>query len=231
MKTAFISGAARGIGFATARLLHEAGYKVFANYRTMTDDLAALCTDGVIGLCGDVCCGDDVARMIHSAGRIDVLVNNAGIAMVKPFTDTTVQDWDNIIAANLRSVFLCTQAVVPTMIFQKNGCIVNISSIWGEVGGSCEVAYSTAKAGVIGMTKALAKELGPSGIRVNAVSPGIINTDMNAELSPEDIAALCHATPLERFGAADDIAQTVLFLAENNFITGQVLRVDGGFCS
>ena len=147
-------------------------------------------------------------------------------------TDLTVAQWDYLFHVNVRSTFLCSQAVLPDMIARKSGAIVNVSSVWGITGASCEVAYSASKAAVIGLTKALAKELGPSGIRVNCVAPGVIDTDMNAQLTEQDRAVLCDQTPLERIGTPEEVAQCILFLASDRagFITGQVLSPDGGFC-
>ena len=163
-------------------------------------------------------------------GGVDVLVNNAAVAQIKLFSDITSDDWDNIFNVNVKGMFNCTKAVLPYMIHQKHGKIVNISSIWGITGASCEVHYSASKAAVIGLTKALAKELGPSGIQVNCVAPGVVNTDMNAELSKEDIEQIADETPLGVIGNASDIANTVCFLASDkaDFITGQVISPNGG---
>ncbi|MDC0700747.1 SDR family oxidoreductase, partial [Blautia wexlerae] len=161
---------------------------------------------------------------------VDVLVNNAGIAQQKLFTDLTDTDWDRIFAVDVKGVFLCCQAALPHMIHEKRGAIVNISSMWGQVGASCEVHYSAAKAAVIGLTKALAKELGPSQIRVNCIAPGVIATEMNDLLGAETLEALREETPLEAIGTAEQVADAVRFLASDqaSFITGQVLGVNGG---
>lgn len=162
--------------------------------------------------------------------RADVVVNNAGISLIKPFTDISEDEWERQLSVNLSGIFRVTKAVVPSMISRKCGAIVNISSVWGVYGASCEVAYSAAKAGVIGFTKALAKELAPSGITVNAVAPGVIESPMNsAHLTADELKALCDETPLGRMGKPSEVAQAVRALAENRFITGQVLGVDGGF--
>ncbi|MCH5207438.1 MAG: 3-oxoacyl-ACP reductase FabG [Oscillospiraceae bacterium] len=162
--------------------------------------------------------------------RVDILINNAGISLIKPFTDISEDEWERQLSVNLSGIFRVTKAVVPSMISRKNGAIVNISSVWGVYGASCEVAYSAAKAGVIGFTKALAKELAPSGITVNAVAPGVIESPMNsAHLTEDELKALCDETPLGRMGKPSEVAQAVRALAENRFITGQVLGVDGGF--
>lgn len=173
-----------------------------------------------------------VENVLREFGHIDILVNNAGISMIKPFLDTTREDWQRIIDADLSGVFNVTRAVVPFMVRRKSGAVVNISSVWGNVGASCEVAYSAAKAGVNGFTKALAKELGPSGITVNAIAPGVIDSPMNRnQLTDEELSALEDETPLCRLGQPYEVAKAVRSIAENRFITGQVLGVDGGFGS
>ncbi len=169
-----------------------------------------------------------VKSVIDRTGGIDILVNNAGVGLIKLFTDTTEIEWQRILSVNLTGAFNCTQSVLPDMLRRHEGHIINISSMWGEVGASCEVAYSAAKAGLIGMTKALAKEVGPSGICVNCISPGVIDTDMNACLSSDDLEALADETPLGTIGTPDDIAKCVEFLATSRFITGQVIGVNGG---
>lgn len=171
-----------------------------------------------------------VEDVLKEFRHIDILVNNAGISLIKPFTDTTEDDWERQLSVNLSGVFRVTKAVVPSMIKRKSGAVVNISSVWGVHGASCEVAYSSAKAGVIGFTKALAKELGLSGITVNAVAPGVIESPMNSShLSDEELLALCGETPVGRIGKPYEVAGAVRAIAENKFITGQVLGVDGGF--
>lgn len=170
-----------------------------------------------------------VEGVLRGFGHIDVLVNNAGISLIKPFLDTSYEEWKHIIDVNLTGVFNVTRAVVPSMVRRKSGAVVNISSVWGTCGASCEVAYSAAKAGIIGFTKALAKELGLSGITVNAVAPGVIDSPMNAHLTAEELAQLAEETPLCRLGQPREVAAAVRALAENRFITGQTLGVDGGF--
>ncbi len=171
-----------------------------------------------------------VEDILRSFGRIDVLVNNAGISQIKLFTDITNSDWQRVMDIDLTGCFNMTQACVRGMISRRSGAIVNVSSVWGVHGASCEVAYSAAKAGVIGMTKALAKELGPSGITVNCIAPGVIDSPMNSShLSQEELSELAEQTPIMRLGRAEEVASAVRALAENRFITGQVLGVDGGF--
>ena len=171
-----------------------------------------------------------VNKLLGEFGHIDILVNNAGISLIKPFLDTTAEEWRRMIDVDLTGVFNVTRAVVPSMVKRKSGAVVNVSSVWGVCGASCEAAYSAAKAGVIGFTKALAKELGPSGITVNAVAPGVIDSPMNsAHLTAEELAELAEETPLCRLGQPSEVARAIRALAENRFITGQVLGVDGGF--
>ena len=172
-----------------------------------------------------------VEQVLRDYGRIDVLVNNAGISQIKLFTDITPQDWQQVMNVDLNGVYNMTHAAVKSMINRKSGSIVNISSVWGVYGGACESAYSAAKAGVIGLTKALARELGASGITVNCVAPGVIDSPMNSShLTPEELSELSEQTPLCRLGQPSEVAKAVRALAENRFITGQVLGVDGGFC-
>ncbi len=234
-ETVLITGASRGIGYATAKLFAVNGYTVYANYRSSPKSLELLseklsergCT--LIPLYADVSNSNDVEHMVSQTNGVDILINNAGIAQFKQFVDMSETDWDNMMSVNLKSVYLCTHCVIPHMIKRKHGAIVNISSVWGVTGGSCEVHYSAAKAGVIGFTKALAKEMAPSGIRVNCIAPGVIETDMNKELSDYDRQLIKEQTPLGTIGLPDHIAQAALFLAENQFITGEILNVNGGF--
>jgi len=234
-ETVLITGASRGIGYATAELFAVNGYTVYANYRSSPKSLELLseklsergCT--LIPLYADVSNSNDVEHMVSQTNGVDILINNAGIAQFKQFVDMSEADWDNMMSVNLKSVYLCTHCVIPHMIKRKHGAIVNISSVWGVTGGSCEVHYSAAKAGVIGFTKALAKEMAPSGIRVNCIAPGVIETDMNKELSDYDRQLIKEQTPLGTIGLPDHIAQAALFLAENQFITGEILNVNGGF--
>ncbi len=235
MKTVLITGASRGIGFVAARLFAESGYKVFANYNKTDSTLPALSKELaergflLIPVFGDVSKKEDVEKLFAECGEVDVLINNAGISEFSQFIDISEEAWDKMLDVNLKSVYLCSLAAAPAMISKKQGRIINISSVWGVTGGSCEVHYSASKAGIIGLTKALAKELGPSGITVNAIAPGVIETDMCADLTAADIAALCDETPLGKIGKPEDVAKTALFLAESGFITGEVINVNGGF--
>ena len=234
-KKVLITGASKGIGYATANLLAREGYVVYANYFKTSHTLTPLSHQlkslghTLIPVYGDVSNPIDVANIVKQTGSIDILINNAGISQFKTFTDISLDDWNNMLSVNLTSSFLCTQGVVSHMINNKWGKIINISSIWGVTGGSCEVHYSAAKAGMIGFTKALAKELGPSGIQVNCIAPGVIETDMNNDLSDADKAYLIQQTSLEKIGLPEDIAKTILFLIQDKFITGSVIQVNGGF--
>lgn len=196
--------------------------------RSLMGKLKCLCAPMDIADVNSV--NDTVQSVLREFGHIDILINNAGISLIKPFLDTSYEEWRRVMDIDLTGVFNVTRAVVPSMVSRKSGAVVNISSVWGVHGASCEVAYSAAKAGVIGFTKALAKELGPSGITVNAVAPGVIDSPMNsAHLTPEEMSGLAEDTPLGRLGQAYEVARAVRALAENRFITGQVLGVDGGF--
>lgn len=230
MRNVLITGASRGIGAATAREFAALGDRVIINYNKSKAEAEALAEEiGGVAICADVSKPDDVRKMIAQAGEIDVLVNNAGICGFYMLDAMNDEEWKNMIETNLNSVFYCSREVLPAMINKKCGVIVNVSSIWGICGASCEVAYSAAKAGVIGFTKALAKEVGPSGIRVNCIAPGAIDTDMNKNLDDEARAAICEETPLGRLGTPEEIAKVIVFLAnENGFITGQILSPNGG---
>ncbi len=234
-QTVLITGASRGIGRACALAFGRAGYRVLANYlqnddaaRSLQAELSALGVEASL-LRADVSDEAQVAALGAEAGHVDVLINNAGISYEAPLQDMTGADWDRVQAVCLKSVFLCTKAILPQMIARQSGSILNISSIWGLCGASCEVAYSAAKAGVIGFTRALAKEVGLSHIRVNCIAPGVIDTDMNAHYTDADLRALCDETPLGRIGTPDEVASAALFLAQHPFITGQTLNVSGGF--
>ncbi len=236
MKTVLITGSSRGIGAETARCFAQHGWKVAVNYRSSKEAALRLAEEiGGKAFCADVSSEEQAVRLIDQVtkefGQIDVLVNNAGIAQQKLFTDLTAKEWKDMFAVDVDGVFYCSKAVLPQMIRRKCGKIINLSSIWGLTGASCEVHYSAAKAAVIGLTKALAKEVGPSGIQVNCVAPGVILTDMNLSmLTPSDLDQLKEEIPLERLGRPQEIAKTILFLAEESgdYLTGQVLSPNGG---
>ncbi|MEQ8236603.1 MAG: SDR family oxidoreductase [Syntrophomonadaceae bacterium] len=240
-KTVLITGASKGIGRATAELFAQNNCNVVINYlhsgREAESLVKRLREEGysVMAYQADISCRDQVEAMVNAAmkrfGMIDILVNNAGIAQQKLFTEITEAEWDRMLNVHVKGIFHCCQCVLPHMISKKKGKIINISSIWGITGASCEVHYSTAKAAVIGFTKALAREMGPSNIQVNCVAPGIIATDMNAGLEEADIHRLLEDTPLMRFGNPFEIAHAVLYLASDkaDFLTGQVLSPNGGF--
>ncbi len=230
MKHVLITGASRGIGAETARLFAQKGYNVTLNYRTEQAAAEKLAKEiGATPFQADVADSSQVAYMLEQIPNVDILINNAGFAQFGFFDSLSDEDWKRMLDVTLSGAFYCTRGVLPHMIHQKSGAIVNVSSIWGLVGSACEVAYSTAKAGLIGMTKALAKEVGPSGIRVNCVAPGVIDTQMNANLDIETIEQLKEETPLGRLGTPKEIAETILFLSDSNsFITGQILSPNGG---
>lgn len=230
MKRVLITGASRGIGAAAAREFAKRGDYVIINYNKSKEAAESLAAElGGEALCADVSNSAAVTAMFKAAGEVDILINNAGVASFSLFDETSDEEWDRVIGVNLSGAFYCTRAVLPQMIYRKSGAIVNVSSMWGLVGASCEVPYSAAKAGLIGLTKALAKEVGPSGIRVNCVAPGAVDTDMNAGLDDAALAELCAETPLGRLGSPEEIAAAIVFLAKDSgFITGQTLSPNGG---
>ncbi|MBE7024677.1 MAG: SDR family oxidoreductase [Ruminococcaceae bacterium] len=230
MKTVVITGGAGGIGSGICRRFAAAGYRVIIGYNRSEESAEALAREiGGMPLPVNVCQSDSVRTFAETVGRADVLVNNAGIAAQKLFTEITEEEWDEMFDVHVKGAFRLCQAFLPAMLREKEGSIVNVASMWGQVGASCEVHYSAAKAALIGMTRALAKELGPSGIRVNCVSPGVIATDMMAGFSEADKRALEEETPLGRMGTPHDVAEAVLYAAEARFLTGQVIAPNGGF--
>lgn len=237
MKTVFITGGSRGIGAAAVKKFHDEGYAVAFGYNNAEKEAMLLAEKfGAVALKGDLSDAADTERLcgeaVKALDHIDVLVLNAGTALPqKLLTDTTLGEWDRLFDINVRSMFVCLKALLPHMISRHSGSIITVASMWGEVGASCETAYSASKAAVIGLTKAVAKEVGPSGIRVNCISPGVIATDMNAHLSDEDMQTLCDETALCAIGTAGQAADAVYMLAseQSSFITGQVLGVNGGF--
>lgn len=239
MKTALITGGTKGIGKAIALEFLKRGYEVVLNY--CHDERAALATQeefNMQGYCsvllrGDVSDPEQVNDMFKEYfgiyEKLDVLVNNAGISLIRVIQDTSPEDWDKVFGVNAKGTFNCCRAVVDRMIGNGGGSIINVSSIWGEVGASCEVAYSASKGAVIAFTKALAKELAPSNVRVNCVSPGVIDTSMNADLTGEEMEELIERIPAGRIGRPEDVAKACAYLAEAEYVTGEVLSVGGGF--
>ena len=234
-KVAIVSGGSRGIGASIVETLASSGFDVVLNYRFSADNANDIASkfSNVVTFQADVSDHAQVKSLvdftISKFGRIDLLVNNAGIDFIYTLSDTSDSDFDTVLRNNLYSAFYLSKEVSPYMINAKSGLIINISSIWGIVGASCEMAYSVSKAGLDAMTKSLAKELGPSNIRVNSIAPGIIDTDMNSFLSKEELSEIVNDIPLERIGLPSDVADTVLFLDKNSYITGQVIQVTGGW--
>lgn len=235
MKTALVTGGSRGIGAAICRALAADGWQVAVNYlhaeeaaRSLARELHGVAVQADVSREAEVAAM--AARVRRELGEPSLLVNNAGVAQQKLFTELTEEDWDRMFAVHCKGAFLASRAALPGMIRRREGCILNISSMWGETGGSCEVHYSAAKAALIGFTKALAKEVGPSGVRVNAIAPGVIDAGMSASLPPQTLAALREETPLGLLGAPEDVARLAAFLASEGarFITGQVVGVNGG---
>jgi 3-oxoacyl-[acyl-carrier protein] reductase len=235
VKNILITGGSRGIGEAMVRSFTEQGCSVAFTYRSSYDAAKKLSEEtGALAIMADSAYEDQVVGAVAEAakflGGIDVLINNAGISSYSLLQDLSLAEWNECMAVNLTSAFLYSREVIPHMLKNHMGRIINISSMWGLVGASCEVHYSAAKAGLIGFTKALAKELGPSGITVNAIAPGVIDTDMNSHLSSEDISTLEDETPVGRIGKSYEIAKAALYLADehSSFITGEVLNISGG---
>lgn len=234
-KVVVVTGGSRGIGAEIVKFLAKLDYKVVLNYNkseSYAQDVKKELNNVEI-FKADVSKKEEANALIDFAikkyGKIDVLINNAGIAQTNLFTEITDEDWNNIINTNLNSAFYCSREAVKNMIHNKSGLIINISSIWGITGASCEVAYSTSKAAINGFTKALAKELGPSNIRVNAIAPGIINTAMNSYLSEDELKNIKEEIPLEKIGDPVDIAKCVKWLIEDNYTTGQIISINGGW--
>ena len=238
-KVAIVTGASRGIGREIAKSLAKQNIKVIANYNNSEEKAIELKkeleAEGIVIdiVKADVSKREEIKKLVNyiieKYKKIDILVNNAGISEYKLFTDETDEDWNRVINNNLYSAFAMTQEVIPNMIKNKNGCIINISSVWGMVGASMEVLYSISKAGIDGLTKALAKELGPSNIRVNAIAPGIVDTDMCKNFTKEDLENIKEEIPLEKIGRVEDIAKCVNWLIKDSYTTGQIISINGGW--
>lgn len=234
-----VTGGSRGIGAEIVKTLANENYKVILNYNNSKEQAEKIQQElleqgkEIEIIKADVSKKEEAEKLIQFAinkfNKIDILINNAGISQEGLFTDVTEEEWQKIINTNLNSVFYCTQQALKYMIQKQQGCIINISSIWGETGASCEVAYSTTKAAINGMTKALAKEVGPSNIRVNAIAPGIIDTDMNKKLTIEELEQIKEEIPLNKIGKAIDIAKCVKWLVEDEYTTGQIISINGGW--
>lgn len=236
MNTVLVTGGSRGIGAEIVRAFAKAGYRSAFFYRASEEAAQALAQEtGAYAIRCDVSDSAQVNAACREAERllshVDVLVNNAGVAQQKLLTDVTDEEWRRMLDTNLSGAFYVCRAVLPGMISRRYGRIVNVSSIWGQVGASCEAHYSAAKAGLIGLTKALSKEVGLSGVTVNCICPGVIETDMLSAFTADDLAVLAEETPVGRLGTPRDVAQSVLWLAapESGFVTGQIIGVNGGF--
>lgn len=239
IKNIIVTGGSKGIGESFVKNLAREGHRVILNYNNSEEQAKQIKNNlkeeniDIDIFKADVSIKEQARELVKFAIQkyktIDVLINNAGISQIKLFTDITDKEWNNILSNNLSSAFFMSQEVAKYMINQKDGCIINISSIWGITGASCEVAYSVTKAGINGLTKALAKELGPSNIRVNAIAPGIINTSMNSSLTEDDKNQIIEEIPLQRIGEVQDLYPCVKWLIEEKYTTGQIISVNGGW--
>ncbi len=220
MKKVLITGGATGIGKATALLFKQKGYEVFITYNQSEPDF-----DGITKIKCNLENENEIIELFNQITSIDVLVNNAGISLIKQINDTTAEEYDKIMRINARSYFLCSREAVKLMLKSHSGAIVNVSSMWGQLGASCEIAYSMSKAAVIGLSRSLAQELAPSGITVNCVCPGIIDTRMNSMFEKSELE---EEVPIGRLGTAEEVADAIYFLSQNKYITSQILGVNGG---
>ena len=225
-----ITGGSRGIGAAAVRQFCARGDRVWFLYEKNDAAAEAVASEtGAAAIRCDVADEAQVAAAFSQIPEVDVLINNAGIAHYGLINQITPEQWHRIFAVHVDGAFYCIRAALPSMLAKQRGCIINVSSMWGQVGASCEAAYSAAKGALLALTKALAQELGPSGIRVNAVAPGVIRTDMCASVDPDVLEGLRQQTPIERLGTPEDVAGAMVYLAEADFVTGQILPVNGGF--
>ena len=229
MKTVLVTGGTRGIGKSIALAFLKKGYRVCVTYSKDEESAVKARAEGLEVYLADVASETAVREVFEKIGKVDVLVNNAGVSLIKQIQDVEYEEFNRLMSVNVGGAFLCAREAAKRMIEQKSGLIVNVSSVWGEVGGSCESVYSASKAALLGFTKALAKELGWSGIRVNSVSPGMIDTPMNAHFSKEEVSAIIEEIPMGRIGKGEDVANAVLYLEENEYVTGIDIPVNGGF--
>lgn len=228
--TTVITGGSRGIGAAAVELFAAKGHRVYFLYEKEHQAAKAVAQrTGATAICCDVADENAVKAAFSQIGGVDILVNNAGICYYGLMSQMTGQQWSRIFDVNVKGIFHCINAAMPSFLEKHRGCVINVSSMWGRTGASCEVAYSASKGAVIALTKALAKELGPSGIRVNAVAPGVILTDMCKSVSADILAELAEEAPLGRNGSPRDVARAMEYLAEADFVTGHILNVDGGY--
>ena len=230
MRTTVITGGSRGIGAAAVRRFSQAGDRVWFLYEKNHEAAAAVAEEtGATPICCDVADREAVEAAFRQIGDVDLLICNAGICHYGLMSMISQDQWDRIFAVNVGGIYHCVNAAMGSFLKKQSGCIITVSSMWGRVGASCEAAYSATKGAVIALSKALAKELGPSGIRVNCVAPGVIQTDMCASVDPEILAEMAEDTPAGRNGTPDDVAQAMEYLANAEFVTGHVLNVDGGY--
>ena len=230
MKTVVITGGSRGIGAAAVKLFASRGHRVYFLYEKEHEAAKAVAeATGAEAICCDVADGQAVQEAFRKIPHVDILICNAGIVHVGLMSQMTGSQWDRIFDVNVKGIYHCVNAAMPSFLKTHSGCIITVSSMWGQVGASCEAAYSATKGAVIALTKALAQELGPSGIRVNCVAPGVIRTDMCANVAEDIMQDLQEQTPVGRLGTPEDVAQAMLYLSEAEFVTGQVLPVNGGF--
>ena len=229
MKTVLITGGVRGIGKSIADAFAKKGYRVCVTYSKDEASASLAREEGLEVYKADVAVEADVVSLFKTIGKVDILVNNAGVSLIKQIQDVEYAEFNRLMSVNVGGAFLCSREAAKGMIDNQAGLIINISSVWGEVGGSCESVYSASKAALIGFTKALAKELGWSGIRVNCISPGVIDTPMNAHFTKEEMDAMQEEIPMRRLGKGEDVAKAALYLEENDYITGIDLPINGGF--
>ncbi len=229
MKTVLVTGGVRGIGLAVCEAFLQKGYRVCACYSKDENSAKIAREKGIETFRANVAKEMDVITLFKEVGKVDILVNNAGVSSFKQIQDVTEEEIDTLLDVNVKSAILCAREAMKGMLSRGDGLVVNISSVWGEVGASCESVYSATKAALIGFTKALAKEVGYSGVRVNCVSPGVIDTAMNSRLSKEELTSIQEEIPVGRIGLGQDVAQAVLYLEEATYVTGIDLPVNGGF--